>query len=69
MKMDGIDHNGIGVNYEDDDLDEMEHCYNGIDNTNVNTYSLNEYKLSQHSIASSTLNSSSTQFSKKCLSN
>lgn len=69
MKMDGIDHNGIGVNYEDDDLDEIEHCYNGIDNTNVNKYSLNEYKLSQHSIASSPLNTSSTQFSKKCLSN
>ena len=46
MKMDSIDHNDIGVNYEEDDLDEMEDCYNGIYNTHLNQSSLNEYTLS-----------------------
>ena len=69
MNLDGVDDNSIVVNYDKDNVDEMKNGCNDIDNTNINTYSLNEYKLSQHSIASSTLNSSSTQFSKKCLTN
>lgn len=65
--MDGMDHNVIGVKYDDDDFDEIEIYYNGINN--VNKYSLNEYILSQHSIDLSTFSSSLTQFSKNSLYN
>ena len=65
--MDVMDHNVIGVKYDDDDFDEIEIYYNGINN--VNKYSLNEYILSQHSIDLSTFSSSLTQFSKNSLYN
>ena len=64
--MDGIDHNGIGANYEEDDPDEIGNdC---IDNNNINKSLLNEYHLSQY-IASPTSNVSLTQFRKGSLFN
>ena len=65
--MDGIDHNGIGVNYENDDSDEMDNGWNDNDSS-VNKSLLNEYHLSQY-IALATSNVSSTQFSKASLLN
>ena len=64
--MDGIDHNGIGVNYENDDSDEMENGCN--DNDNYNKSLLKEYQLSQY-ISSPTSNVSFTRFSKTSLLN
>ena len=65
--MDGIDHNGIGVNYENDYSDEMENVWNDNDN-NVNKSLLNEYHFYQY-IASATSNVSSTKFSETSLLN
>ena len=45
MRMGDVHNNGIGVNYDKGDYDEMENDYNGINNKHFNKSSLNEYKV------------------------
>ena len=60
--LDFVDENGIGVNYEGDEIDEIDNNDN-----NDNKSSLNDYHLSQY-ITSQTSNTSLTQLNETSIS-